>query len=106
MKKFLGIFAIALCFSSIPAQNPAGSGSGTVSQPSPMIDSVAFVGTTPFGAYNYNSYPVTNGGKDTVRFARQIWLGTRVSQTYPIASLFISPYTKTVQVQLTQLKPI
>lgn len=91
MKKFFGILAIALVFStSTYAQNAAGSGSGTVSQPSPMIDSVAFVGTTPFGAYNYNSYPVTNGGKDTVRFARQLWLGTRVSQTYPIASIHIT----------------
>ena len=84
MKKIFGTLAILFLGLLANAQN------GNVTQPYSMIDSVAFVGTTPYGAYNYLAYPVTNNGKDTVRFARLFWLGIRVSQTTPVASIHIT----------------
>lgn len=86
MKKILSVLAILTFSVGVFAQNSASNLGGVVNQPYPMIDSLTFVGTTPYGAYNYTSYST----KDTVRFARQLWLGTRISQTTPVGSFHVT----------------
>lgn len=84
MKKFFAILAI----SSMSLLGNAQS--GVVTQPYSMIDSNAFVGTTPYGNYNYLNYPTTGGGKDTVWFARNKFLAIRVSASTPVAAIQVT----------------